>query len=66
MSSLPSLNVDIAEALKTYRERQVLTQAELARKLRIPLRSLQAYEAGAMPQPARRRRIISFLERTAA
>lgn len=40
----------------------MMTQAELARELGIPLRSLQNYEAGvAMPRQERRRKIIAFL-----
>jgi cytoskeletal protein RodZ len=54
------------QRIKEARERQVLTQDELARKLRIPVRSLQAYEAdAATPRPARRRAILAWLERSA-
>lgn len=62
MSSRP-VDITLADALREYREQRVLTQQELARKLRIPVRSLQGYEAGAIPQAARRRKILAFLER---
>lgn len=61
MSSAYPTFADLGQALREYRARHVLTQAELARKLRIPLRSLQDYEAGAMPRQARRRKILAFL-----
>jgi len=55
----------LGQQLKEARERQVLTQEELARKLRIPVRSLQDYEAdAATPRPARRRAILAWLERS--
>lgn len=53
----------LADALRAYRDRHHLTQAELARKLRINLRSLQGYEAGVIPQAPRRRKILAFLAR---
>lgn len=56
----------LAEALRDYRDRHHLTQAELARKLRVNIRSLQGYEAGVIPHAARRRRIIAFLNREKA
>jgi len=61
VSSAPPVYREIGEALRDYRDRHVLTQVELAAQLGIPLRSLQDYEAGAMPRQARRRQIIAFL-----
>lgn len=64
MSSLPT-ELTLSSALRKYRERHGLSQQALAKRLRIPVRSLQDYEAGAMPQPKRRRKIVAFLERDA-
>lgn len=68
MSSATTLiDVTLGQALREFRARNGLTQHQLAKRLRIPVRSLQAYEeTGAMPQPKRRQRIVAFLEREAA
>lgn len=63
MSSPILTETALAEALREYRERHHLTQAEMARKLRINVRSLQGYEAGVIPQAPRRRKILAFLAR---
>lgn len=65
MSSALPTDLTLADALKGYREREVLTQQELARRLHIPVRTLQTYEAGAIPQAKRRRKILAFLTRDA-
>ena len=63
MSSRVPTETTLGESLREYRERHHLTQTELARKLRINVRSLQGYEAGVIPQAPRRRKILAFLAR---
>ena len=64
MSTAFDIQDDLGRRLRDYRERHVLTQAELAAKLKIPPRSLQDYESGlSLPRQARRRKILAFLAR---
>lgn len=63
MSNALPTDLTLAEALKGYRDREMLTQQELAKRLHIPVRTLQTYEAGAIPQAKRRRKILAFLAR---
>lgn len=53
----------LADALREYRRQTGMTQQQLAKRLRIPVRSIQDYETGAMPHPKRRQRIVAFLVR---
>jgi transcriptional regulator with XRE-family HTH domain len=60
--AVTDIQEELAGRLRRSREEGCLTQLELARRLRVPVRSLQDYEAGkALPRAARRRRILAFL-----
>jgi transcriptional regulator with XRE-family HTH domain len=54
-------SLTLASSLRRYRDENLLTQEELARQLGISTRALQSYEAGALPRPSRRRKILAFL-----
>lgn len=62
MSSTFDITHELAERLRAARHSAMLTQAEAAAKLEIPLRSYQDYEGGtAWPRPKRRRALLAWI-----
>lgn len=60
MSSLPHPPVLFGALLRSNREAANLTQSELADRLSVSLRSVQAWEAGTIPQPRHRRALAAY------
>lgn len=56
----------LADDLRAARGRAALSQEELASKLGVSTRSIQGWEAGRIPQPKFRRRVLEFLKEEAA
>lgn len=55
---------DFAERLRRTRTAAHLTQAELAEKLGVAVRTLRSWEAGVIPRPAQRRKLERFFGRS--
>lgn len=67
MSSVnPHINLDLglAAKLKQARGDASLSQVELAERLGVSERTLQGWEAGTIPQPRHRRKVLAFIETT--
>lgn len=60
MSSLRLPPIVTGPLLRERREAANLTQAELAGELKVSARSVQAWEAGAVPRPKHRRALAAF------
>ena len=56
-----NLRVNFAETLRAARDRQHLSQAELAEQLGVSTRTVQNWEAGTWPRPSHRRMLVEFL-----
>lgn len=58
------LTQDLAQRIKAAREAAGLPQTELAKRLKVSLRTLQCWEAGAaFPQYRHRARLAAWLEK---
>lgn len=63
--STPALTyIPLAARLRTARQTENLSQAELAARLGVSARTLQGWEAetGPTPQPRHRRAVLAFIE----
>ncbi len=60
MSSLRHPPIIVGPLLKERREALGLTQIAFAEKLDVTARSVQSWEAGAVPQPRHRRALAEF------
>lgn len=64
MSNLAHLTTDLGQRIKVAREAAGIPQSVAAKRLRVSLRTLQAWEAGtAFPQLRHRQRLASFIEK---
>ena len=50
------------ESIRAAREAENLSQAELAEKLGVSLRSVQGWESGRVPQPKHRRELAAWVQ----
>lgn len=57
-----SVNGDLAKRLREAREAVSLSQAELADRFGVSPRTVQYWEAGNVPRPAKRRKVLEFIE----
>jgi transcriptional regulator with XRE-family HTH domain len=60
MSSLRLPSIIVGPLLRERRELMLLSQKELAEKLKVSVRSVQAWEAGTLPHPRHRRALAAF------
>lgn len=60
-TSPPDINLGLAVRLKQARASASLSQIELADQLGVSERSIQMWEAGTIPQPRHRRRLLAFI-----
>ena len=56
---------DLAVEIRSARDRAILTQDELGRKLGVSTRTIQGWEAGVIPQPKHRRAVLEFIKEAA-
>lgn len=60
-TAYPDIGLELARKIRVARDAASLSQVELARHLGVAVRTLQAWEAGTMPQPRHRRLVLAFI-----